>query len=140
MDRDKFKKTFVILSGVAFLASSLIGLVGLFGSSASNRQTDTAQSQNAQILAQENGYLAVLRREPKNSTALEGVGQIIQSKAQSGDLKGARTTVAELIKIDPKNKSYQDLLAQIDRDIDRTKKTNSTPPPPSPQSQPKSAK
>jgi hypothetical protein len=131
MDREKTKKTIVIVSGIAFLGSSITGLVGLISSSfQSSAQGDSAaQSQNAQLLAQEKGYISVLQREPKNPTALKELSQIINAKAQSGDLQGARATIAALVKIEPKNKEYQAALAQIDKDIAKTKADSQTPSP-----------
>jgi hypothetical protein len=130
MDREKTKKAIVIVSGVAFLGSSLMGLAGLIGSSfQSSAQGEKAtQSQNAQILAQEKGYIAVLQREPKNPTAIEGLEQIVNAKAMSGDLQGAKSTIAALVKIDPKNKNYQAALVKVDKDL-ATLKTAGTPKP-----------
>ena len=68
-------KVFIIGSGIAFLGSSLLGLSSMISQSSDRpaQREDATQSQNAQLQAQEKGFLGVLKREPNNQTALRGI-------------------------------------------------------------------
>jgi hypothetical protein len=124
MDKKTITKVVVLLSGVAFLGSSVAGIGGLIASSLQkpNPTENAAQSQDAQLLAQEKGFLGVLKREPNNPTALKGAIEIWRIRIDQGDAKGVKTTIEGLVKSDPKNKTYKELLAAIDKQIADTKK------------------
>jgi thioredoxin-like negative regulator of GroEL len=121
MAKNKFTKIFVILAGLAFLGSSVAGLSGSIGSSMNEpAATEKAtQSQNAQLAAEEKGFVAVLQREPKNQTALKG---LISIRLHRGDIDGTKTALAQLVKLDPTNQQYKDLLTAIDKQVADTKK------------------
>ncbi len=120
----KAQKVIVILSGIAFLGSSVLGIGGLILSSLQEptAKENPTQSQNAQLNAQEKGFLAVLTREPKNSTAIRGLSEIVNIRMQQGDVPGTRATVEQLVKIDPTNQKYKEFLAAIDKQIADSKK------------------
>jgi hypothetical protein len=124
MDNKKITKVVVLLSGVAFLSSSVAGIGGLIASSLKqpDAKENVAQSQDAQLLAQEKGFLGVLKREPNNPTAIRGAIEIWRLRIDKGDAKGVKTTIEGLVKSDPKNKTYRELLAAIDKQIADTKK------------------
>jgi hypothetical protein len=124
MDKKTITKVVVLLSGVAFLGSSVAGIGGLIASSLKqpNPKENVARSQDAQLQAQEKGFLGVLKREPNNPTALKGAIEIWRLRIDKGDAKGVKTTIEGLVKSDPKNKTYQELLAAIDKTIADTKK------------------
>jgi hypothetical protein len=124
MDNKKITKVVVLLSGVAFLGSSVAGIGGLIASSLKQpaAKENIAHSQDAQLQAQEKGFLGVLKREPNNPTALKGAIEIWRLRIDKGDAKGVKTTIEGLVKSDPKNKTYKELLAAIDKTIADTKK------------------
>jgi hypothetical protein len=124
MDKKTITKVVVLLSGVAFLGSSVAGIGGLIASSLQkpNPKENVAQSQDAQLQAQEKGFLGVLKREPNNPTALKGAIEIWRLRIDKGDAKGVKTTIEGLVKSDPKNKIYKELLVEIDKSIAETKK------------------
>lgn len=111
--------------GLAFLGSSLVGLGGMIATSFNQPapQESAAQSQNSQLKTQEQGFMTVLRREPKNQTALRG---LVETRMQLGDIPGTRSALKQLIELNPKDKRYKELLAAIDQQIANTQKTNST--------------
>jgi cytochrome c-type biogenesis protein CcmH/NrfG len=125
MDRSKFNKIAIIVMGLAFLGSSLVGLGGMIATSFNQPapQESAAQSQNSQLKTQEQGFMTVLRREPKNQTALRG---LVETRMQLGDIPGTRSALKQLIELNPKDKRYKELLAAIDQQIANTQKTNST--------------
>jgi hypothetical protein len=126
----KAQKVIVIISGIAFLGSSIAGVGGLIASSLREppAKENPTQSQNAQLDAQEKGFLGVLQREPKNPTAISGLGSIINMRMQQGDVPGTRATLAKLVKIDPTNLKYKEFLAAIDKQIADTKKVGTLKP------------
>jgi cytochrome c-type biogenesis protein CcmH/NrfG len=131
MDRTKINKTLIIASGVAVLGSSLVGLGGMIATSLNQPavQENAQQSQDSQLKTQEKGFMSVLQREPKNHTALRG---LVQIRLQLGDIAGTRSALGELIKLDPANKEYKELLAAIDKQIADSKKAASTAKPAAP--------
>jgi thioredoxin-like negative regulator of GroEL len=121
MEKNKFTKIFVILAGIAFLGSSVAGLSGSIGSSMNEpvATQKAAQSQDAQLAAEEKGFAAVLQREPNNQTALKG---LVSIRLHRGDVAGTRTALAQLVKLNPTERQYQELLAAIDKQLADTKK------------------
>ena len=114
-------KIFIIGSGIAFLASSLMGLGSLIGNSIDKpaAQENTAQSQNAQLQAEEKGFATVLQREPNNQTALRG---LVAIRMRRGDISSTRAALAQLIKLNPTDTQYKELLAAIDKQVADSKK------------------
>jgi thioredoxin-like negative regulator of GroEL len=127
MEKNKFTKVFVILAGLAFLGSSVAGLSGSIGSSMNEPAATekAAQSQSAQLAAEEKGFAAVLQREPNNQTALKG---LVSIRLKSGDIAGTRTALAQLVKLNPAERQYQELLEAIDKQIADTKKVGTLKP------------
>jgi hypothetical protein len=121
MEKNKFTKIFVILAGLAFLGSSVAGLSGSIGSSMNEPAATekAAQSQSAQLAAEEKGFAAVLQREPNNQTALKG---LVSIRLHRGDIAGTRTALAQLVKLNPTERQYKELLEAIDKQVADTKK------------------
>ncbi len=121
MEKSKTTKAFVLISGLAFLVSSVAGLSGLIGSSlnAPTQEENAAQSQNAQFAAEEKGFLTVLKREPDNQTALRG---LVQIRLRRNDAPGTREALEKLVKLNPTNKEYKEFLAALDKQLADSKK------------------
>jgi cytochrome c-type biogenesis protein CcmH/NrfG len=113
-------KIFVIGSGMAFLASSVLGLSSLIGSSIDSptANQNAAQSQNAQFKAEEKGFEAVLKREPNNQTALRG---LVEIRMRRGDVLGTKAALEQLVKLNPTNKEYKEFLAAVNKQVTETK-------------------
>jgi cytochrome c-type biogenesis protein CcmH/NrfG len=118
--KSKLTQVLIIGSGIAFLAGSVLSLSGLIASSLNEPATskNSAQSQNAQLQAEEKGFLGVLQREPNNQTALRG---LVQIRLRRGDAPGTKTALEQLVKLNPDNKQYKELLAAIDKQVANTK-------------------
>ena len=128
MEKQKIlTKVFIIGSGVAFLASSLLGIGGLMSSSVnqSANKENAAQSQNAQLQAEEKGFLAVLQREPNNQAALKG---LIEIRMRTGDAPGTKTALEQLVKLNPTNQQYKEFLTVLNKQIADTKKVGTLKP------------
>ena len=127
MATSKLTKVFVLASGMAFLSSSLLGLSGLFGSSLNQpvAQKDPAQSQSAQFKAEEKGFLAVLKREPNNQTALRG---LVEIRMRTGDVPGTKAALEQLVKLNPTKKEYKEFLTALNKQVTDTKKVGTLKP------------
>jgi hypothetical protein len=136
--KSKLTQVFIIGSGIAFLASSVAGIGGLIASSIDKptASENSAQSQNAQLQAEEKGFLGVLQREPNNQTALRG---LVSIRLRRGDVSGTKTALDRLVKLNPDSKNYKELLAAIDKQITDIKKVG-TLKSPDPTQPPKSSK
>ncbi|WP_309738757.1 tetratricopeptide repeat protein [Chamaesiphon sp. OTE_20_metabat_361] len=104
-------KVFIICSGVAFMGTSLLSVSGMISSS--NQPTaseNAAQSQNAQLQAEEKGFVTVLQREPNNQTALRG---LVQIRLRRGDAPGTKAALEQLVKLNPTDKKYKEFLDAV---------------------------
>jgi cytochrome c-type biogenesis protein CcmH/NrfG len=128
-------KVFILGSGIAFLGTSLLSVSGMISSS--NQPTENAtQSQNAQLQAEEKGFATVLKREPNNQTALRG---LVQIRLRQGDAPGTKAALEQLVKLNPTNKEYKELLAAINKQVAESKNVG-TLKPTAPQQSPSSSK
>jgi predicted Zn-dependent protease len=127
MEKSKLTKVVVLGSGVAFLASSVLGLGGLIGKSLDKPapSENAIQSQNAQLQAEERGFLTVLKREPNNQTALKG---LIEIRMRTGDVPGTKVALEQLVKLNPTNKQYKEFLAELNKQIAEPKKVGTLKP------------
>jgi cytochrome c-type biogenesis protein CcmH/NrfG len=127
-DRDKspkpIQRILIIISGLAFAASSLVGIAELFTKALQapkdNAKTALAAS-NSQLEAKEQGYKLVLQREPDNQIALQG---LVQARLQMNDLQGAMAPLEKLIKLNPDRAEYKALLTGIKQRADRESKVD----------------
>jgi cytochrome c-type biogenesis protein CcmH/NrfG len=121
MATSKLTKAVVLAAGMAFLSSSVLGLSGLVGSSLNKPvvSKNAAQSQNAQFQAEEKGFLAVLKREPNNQTALRG---LVEIRMRTGNAPGTKAALEQLVKLNPTNQQYKEFLAALNKQVTDTKK------------------
>ncbi|MBE9121946.1 tetratricopeptide repeat protein [Tychonema sp. LEGE 07199] len=111
---DRTKQIFALVSMVGFAGSAIFGIVSLFSSglSSQHRQKPVAAaavSQESLLAAQERGYETVLRREPQNQTALEGLAKV---RLEMNNKVGAIEPLEKLVKLNPDRADYKVLLGQ----------------------------
>lgn len=113
-----FVKVVMVLSGLAFLGSSVAFVIGSgfqdapapAPASPSAQQANRAEvSEREKLQAQVRGYALVLEREPDNQTALRS---LIELKIRLGDLKGAIPYMTTLADTNPQQTGYRLVLAQ----------------------------
>jgi cytochrome c-type biogenesis protein CcmH/NrfG len=127
MDKSKLTKIVVLGSGMAFLASSVLGLSGLIGKSIDQpaAKENAAQSQNAQLQAEERGFEGVLKREPNNQTALRG---LVEIRMRRNDAPGTKAALEQLVKLNPSNTQYKEFLTALNKQIAEPKKVGTLKP------------
>jgi predicted Zn-dependent protease len=127
VEKNKFTKIFIILSGLAFLGSSMLGLSSMIGRSIDQPATseNAAQSQNAQLQVEERGFEGVLKREPNNQTALRG---LLEIRMRRNDAPGTKAALEQLIKLNPTNQQYKEFLTALNKQIADTKKVGTLKP------------
>ncbi|PSF35283.1 hypothetical protein C7H19_17140 [Aphanothece hegewaldii CCALA 016] len=108
------QKVLIIASGLAFLSLMIIPLAGLFGKSPeavqpNNNPNAPANLDLKQLQAESQGYEQVLKREPDNLRALQGV---IDTKMKLGDYQGAIPHLEKLSQMYPDNPQVLQALAQ----------------------------
>ncbi|HEY9865407.1 MAG TPA: tetratricopeptide repeat protein [Candidatus Obscuribacterales bacterium] len=108
------QKVIMLLSLLAFFGSSIFGLgkvfKGAFEKQPEVTQTTEEQSAIALLQKQEKGYETVLKREPNNPTALEG---LLNVRLQQNDIQGAIEPLEKLVKLYPDRQDYQNSLTEL---------------------------
>lgn len=111
---DKARRAVVLVMFLLFsipMGSSLIGTLFSSGSSTQNSaQAEAVNDVQAQITEAEAGYEIVLKREPENRTALEG---LLQVRMANENWTGAKQPLEKLIALDPDNQSYPAILEEV---------------------------
>ena len=106
----------IILMGgmLAFVGSTAMGTVamftGAFEPAKEDAKTEATPAADKELQAQERGYEVVLKREPENQIALQG---LVQARLEMNDLKGAVEPLEKLVKLNPNQESYKALLAEV---------------------------
>ncbi|MFM6191686.1 MAG: tetratricopeptide repeat protein [Planktothrix sp.] len=110
----KIQKIVLLLSMVSFLGTSIFGLgkvfKGIFDPQPQPTQPTEEQSAITLLTKQEKGYETVLKREPNNPTALEG---LLKVRLEQNNIQGAIEPLEKLVKLYPERQDYQQLLAQL---------------------------
>jgi len=114
MWQKRLQKILVVVGVVSFVGSTAVGTFGMFTSALNppkqDAKTAATQSQDSQLQAQARGYELVLKREPENQIALQG---LVQTRIEMNDLKGAVEPLEKLVKLNPNQASYKALLAEV---------------------------
>lgn len=112
---EAFQKVFAVVSIVSFLGSTAFATGRMFIDGLDHAQQPEITSPQAQHLEEQaKGYEIVLQREPKNQAALEG---LLQVQLKMNDLAGTQATLEKLVELNPNDKNYQTLLAQVKQQI-----------------------
>ena len=123
MSKRPIERIAVLVSIFSFGGSILFGglrAVSTGGNQPIQSQTASAattrsqnQARQAQFKAQEQEYEVVLKQEPDNQVALEG---LIEARLRMKDTKGAVKPLQKLIGLYPDRQEYKTLLAQLSKE------------------------
>jgi len=111
--KPRLQRTFILVSGLCFAGSMVMGLVPLYAGQ--NQQTGRPvasvdqPSERDLLRDQEKGFSLVLQREPENQTALEGLAN---ARMQLKDYAGAIAPLEKLVALYPDRADYQALLTE----------------------------
>lgn len=113
---ERNQRIFALVSILSFGGSMIFGLVQLFGSLASKppesvpAKTEVPVQKDSPLANEARGYEIVLKQEPENQTALEG---LVNVRIKMNDFKGAVVSLEKLIKLHPDRQDYKTLLQQL---------------------------
>ena len=119
MERSKTTKK-IVLMAVSLATGGMI-LTSLFTVWDLAKPQPTAikassSSQDAQVAAKENGFLEVLKKEPKNFTAISGMEEVVKYYLQTSNKQKSIESLEKLIAAAPqaeRAKEYAQVLAEI---------------------------
>ncbi|WP_250124193.1 tetratricopeptide repeat protein [Chroococcidiopsis sp. CCMEE 29] len=124
MSQRPIQRIAVLVSVVSFFGSTAFGAVGAFNSARNqptqNPTTDAAavespmRLQQAQLQLQEREYEVVLKQEPENQVALQG---LVEVRLQMKNEKGAIEPLNQLVQLNPGKQEYRALLAQVKQQV-----------------------
>ena len=106
-------RIFMILSILFFLGSTGFATLRLFNNPWKHSQENTATEgtfKDSQLQVQEQGYELVLKREPENQVALNG---LVETRLQMDDVRGAIQPLEKLVKLNPDRSDYKVQLDQL---------------------------
>lgn len=130
MSKRPIERIAVVVSIVSFGGSIVFGAISTVNSTLNQpiqNQTASAattpsqnQLRQSQFKAQEYEYEVVLKQEPENQIALEG---LVGVRLQMKDTKGAIKPLEKLSKLYPNQQQYKTLLAQLNKEKGRGDRT-----------------
>ena len=105
----------LMLSIVSFAGSTIFGMARTYSEALTQPvQTQAETTETASLQAEQQaeiqGYESVLKREPDNGVALEG---LVNMRLQMKDYKGAIAPLEKLVKLNPERSDYAQLLAKL---------------------------
>jgi hypothetical protein len=135
MERQKLVKVMTLSMAFVMMSPTLIiGLTNLFQKSQppANSAPAPSLSQDAQFAAEENGYLAILQKEPNNTTASQGLTEIATTYAANRQVPKAIGIYQKMIKMAPQSrrvKIYQQHLAELQKRVSAKPESSPSPKP-----------
>ncbi|BAQ60606.1 FOG: TPR repeat [Geminocystis sp. NIES-3708] len=121
------KKSFIIISGLAFFwfsASSVIEMITKPATPSVNQSQGEDSSAEALLKKEVKGYELVLEKEPDNRFALE---KLVEIQLQLRNLQAALPLTEKLVKLDPQNTRYQQVLKIIKQGLAQEKSQTQPP-------------
>ncbi|XHU95779.1 MAG: tetratricopeptide repeat protein [cyanobacterium endosymbiont of Rhopalodia gibba] len=118
------QKIVVIISGLALLGVMILPISRSIDQSpypSAISTTNSSQQEKLQVLA--DGYEQVLKREPQNTTALQG---LIEARLQLKDLKGAIVPMEKLVQLFPEEEELATILKTMKQELEIQKKSSSS--------------
>ena len=109
----RLKKIMSLVGVVSFGGTALFGIANMFKSALKEpQQLEKAEvvSVEEQLQKRAQGYESVLKREPENVTALEG---LVKVRLEMGDRKGAIELLEKLVRLYPQREDYKVVLEQV---------------------------
>ncbi len=110
-----FQKVFIIGSGFAFLGMMTLPMLNMLKDPAEQPQAASSNPNPTDQLSKiADGYEKVLKREPNNPTALQGLAEV---RLKMNDLKGAIAPMEKLVALYPEETKLKGLLDAIKQQV-----------------------
>ena len=131
MSKRRIERIAAVISIVSFGGSMIFGAVQAISSGLDQAQEipptiasaepSSASLPRSEMQAQAREYEIVLKSEPDNQIALEG---LVQVRLQMQERKGAIQPLEKLVKLNPSKQEYKTLLAQVKQELGKVSKGN----------------
>lgn len=124
--KDILKKGFIIISGGAFVWFSVAGVIKMMTTPTTppaNSKNQQESSPEARLKKEMEGYQLVLDKEPNNLFALDA---LLRINLQLRDLSASLPLAEKLVKLQPRNQKYQEVLENIKKGL-AAEKTKTEP-------------
>ena len=131
MPKRRIERIAAVISIVSFGGSMIFGAVQAISSGLNQAQEippavastepSSVSLPKSEMQAQAREYEIVLKSEPSNQVALEG---LVDVRLQMRDRKGAIQPLEKLVKLNPSKQEYKTLLAQVKQELKKSSKGN----------------
>lgn len=108
-----------MISGAVYAISSGLNQAQEIPPAMAAAEPSSVSLSKSQMQAQAREYEIVLKSEPDNQFALEGLAQV---KLQMQDKKGAIQPLEKLVKLNPSKQEYKNVLAQVKQEAGKSGK------------------
>jgi hypothetical protein len=116
MERSKTTKK-IVLMAVSLATGGMI-LTSLFTvwdlAKPQPTVTKASSSQDAQVAAKENEFLAILKKEPKDPKAIEGMEQVVEYYGRTGNKQKTVESLEKLLAAAPQSKRAKEYTKVLD--------------------------
>lgn len=124
MSTKPIHRIFLLVSIVSFFGSTAFGAARIINNAPQPSRENTnvesssveaqrqLQAEQLQLKEQEQGYKIVLKQEPNNRVALEG---LVEVSLQMQNAKGAIAPLKKLTQLYPNQPKYKTLLGQVEK-------------------------
>jgi hypothetical protein len=117
MERSKITKKIVLmavsLATGGMILTSLLGVWNLAQSPPPVLKASSS-SQDAQVAAKENEFLAILKKEPKDPKAIEGMEQVVEYYGHTGNKQKIIESLEKLLAAAPQAKRAKEYAKVLD--------------------------
>jgi cytochrome c-type biogenesis protein CcmH/NrfG len=110
------QKLITVVSIVSFFGSIVFSAIPIIQQAINRPNAAVAQAENS-LETQAKGLEIVLKREPENQVALEG---LVNVRIKLKDTEGAVQTLEKLVKLHPERQDYKVVLEQLKKEVGKS--------------------